>query len=248
MHEHRPLCLHLLGALEVWAGGERVPYSAWRTTKNMDLLRLLALSNGSPIRRDSLIEKLWPDAKPDRARHSLRTAASQLRHALGGPCIERVPEGLVLRDAWVDVEAFESLVRRAVAALRDGRPGESFDQTRAADAFWAGPFEAADDTSGWAVAERARLERLREQLYTTGALAALDLGHYGDAQELAARAVEIEPHSETAHRALIQAYAELGEVGKALRVFERYRTQLAEELGIDPSPETRELHLRLLRG
>jgi DNA-binding SARP family transcriptional activator len=46
----------------------------------------------------------------------------------------------------------------------------------------------------------------------------------------------------------MQAYAELGEVGSALRVFETYRSHLAEELGADPSPQTRELHLKLLRG
>ncbi len=46
----------------------------------------------------------------------------------------------------------------------------------------------------------------------------------------------------------MRAHAELGEIGSALRVFEAYRARLAEELGADPSPQTTQLHLRLLRG
>jgi len=45
----------------------------------------------------------------------------------------------------------------------------------------------------------------------------------------------------------MRAYAELGETSSAIRVFETYRAHLADELGIDPSRATRELHLRLLQ-
>jgi len=60
-------------------------------------------------------------------------------------------------------------------------------------------------------------------------------------------AVELDPMDETAHRLLMRAHAALGEIAAALRDFEDYRGRLAEELGVDPSPETRALHIALLR-
>ena len=249
MHVHRSVCIHLLGGLDAWTPeGVPVPATAWRTGKNMDLLRLMALSNDHPIRAESLIEKLWPDTPPDRGRHSLRTAASQVRRVLRSPCIERTPDGLVLRGAWVDAQAFMADARAVQVAQRATRHPDVLRLTRSADMLYRGVFRAYDDTSGWAVAERQQLERTRHEMYTSAATSALELGSFREAQQLATAAVQIDGTSETAQRTLMRAYAELGEVGNALRVFEAYRAHLAEELGADPSPQTRELHLQLLRG
>ncbi|MGI8523678.1 MAG: AfsR/SARP family transcriptional regulator [Nocardioides sp.] len=225
-----------------------MPATAWRTGKNMDLLRLLALSNGHTLRSGSLIEKLWPNAAPDRGRHSLRTAASQIRQALHAPCVERLPDGLVLRGAWVDAEAFVSDARAAQVAHRSARHTDALRITGAADELYRGVFRAHNDGSPWAVAERSHLERIRHEMYTSAATSALELGNFREAREFANAAVQIDRGAETAYRTLMQAYAELGEVASALRVFETYRAHLAEELGADPSPQTRELHLKLLRG
>jgi DNA-binding SARP family transcriptional activator len=225
-----------------------VEHLAWRTGKNMDLLRLLALDNGRPVRAESLVETLWPDSRPDRGRHSLRTAATQLRHALGGPHVERRPHGLVLLSAWVDVEAFESHAVRAQEAAASGRDAEVLLAAHAADELYAGDLRASDDAGTWVISRRAYLETVHQELCTTAAQAALRLGLPHEALSLALRAAALDPASEAAHRALIEAYADLGEVAHALLVFERLRTRLAEELGADPSPQTRSLHLRVLRS
>lgn len=249
MHVHRSLCIHMLGGLEAWTPeGSPVASTAWRTGKNMDLLRLMALSNGHPVRSESLVEKLWPDTSVDRGRHSLRTAASQVRRVLGTPCVERHPDGLVLRGAWVDTQAFEADARAVQVAQRATRHQDVLRLTRSADALYLGVFRAYDDTSDWAVGERHQLERIRHEMYNSAATSALELGAFREAQQLATAAVQIDGTSETTQRILMQAYAELGEVGNALRVFETYRAHLAEELGADPSPQTRQLHLKLLRG
>ena len=75
---------------------------------------------------------------------------------------------------------------------------------------------------------------------------ALGLGQ--DAVDFAARAVILDPFSERASRLLMSGHADVGELSLALREYERCRTLLAEELGIDPSPQTREVHLALLRS
>jgi two-component SAPR family response regulator len=239
----------LLGGLDVVRpDGTTVAVDEWRTGKTMDLLRLLALENGRTVRPSYLIDKLWPDAKPERARGSLRTASSQIRRAIGTNCIDRHPEGLLLLGAWVDVVRYLEDAVRVAEAARSGQDARVLDIARSAEQLYGGDFRAYDDDSVWAAEERERIVLARHQLLCDAATSALALRLPREAADLAAEAVRINDASETARRLLMVAHAELGEVGTALRVFESYRVQLATELGVNPSRQTRELHLRLLRG
>jgi len=60
------------------------------------------------------------------------------------------------------------------------------------------------------------------------------------------RAVAHEPLNETAHRELMQAWASLGETARAIRHYEELTQQLADQVGVPPSPETTALYQRLL--
>jgi DNA-binding SARP family transcriptional activator len=249
MTQHRDMRIRILGELDVVrADATIVAPDEWRTGKTMDLLRLLALSNGRSVRLTSLIEKLWPDVTPDKARGSLRTACSRIRRATGAQCIVRQPEGLMLQGAWVDAVQFLDEARRVHVAARESHHSHVLALARAAEQLYRDDFHAYDDESDWARTEREHLAHVRHEMLCDAATSALELGLHRDALDLAAAAVRIDPTSETAHRALMRSHAELGEIGSALRVFEAYRAHLADELGADPSPQTRELHLRLLRG
>jgi DNA-binding SARP family transcriptional activator len=248
VHQHHTIRIRLLGELEVHrSDGSRVEPMEWRTGKTRDLLRLLALDNGHPVRVAGLIEKLWPDVSASRARNSLGTAASQIRSTLGEACVARQSDGLVLRDAWVDVNAFRALAHRAQLAARTSASAEVLTNARAALTLYTGDFHDHEDDSAWAVGERQMLQGLRVATLCDAALAAIDLGLLREAMDLAATAVRLDPTVEAAHRSLMRAHAELGEIGMALRAFEECRVHLAEELGTDPSPQTQELHLQILR-
>jgi DNA-binding SARP family transcriptional activator len=249
MQQPRAIRIRLLGGLDVVRSDDTtVGVDEWRTGMTMDLLRLLALENGRPVRPELLIDKLWPDAKPERARGSLRTASSQIRRAIGMNCIVRHPEGLLLLGAWVDVVRYLEDAARVSVAARSGDHARVLDTARSAEQLYVGDFRAHDDNSTWATVERTRIVQARHELLCDAATSALALHHPREAADLAAEAVRVNDASETARRLLMVAHAELGEIGTALRVFESYRVQLATELGVDPSPQTQELHLRLLRG
>jgi SARP family transcriptional regulator, regulator of embCAB operon len=249
MGEDLRICVRTLGELVVTrADGSDVSIDEWKTGKNRDLLRLLALSLGRPVTPVSLVERLWPDVPDLRRRNSLRTAASQIRRTLRTNNVVRRPDGLMLVDAWVDTLAFREHVRAARLHERAGRHDEVIVATRAAEELYRGDFEAHDTDSAWATAERNSLRALRHELLCDAAGSSLALSNPLDARDFATEAVLLNPSSETAHRLLMQAHAELGEVGRALRIFETYRSHLADELGVDPSPQTRKLHLHLLRG
>ncbi len=160
----------------------------------------------------------------------------------------RESDALRLGNVWIDVSAFRTLATRAHLAARQGASSEVLASARAALDLYRGDFEAHDNDSDWAQGERRHLQRRLHEMLSEAAEAALDLGLSREALDLAMWTVQLEPTSESGHRALMRAHAELGEVAMALRVFEAYRCRLADEMGADPSPQTQALHLRILRG
>ncbi len=248
-HYEGALEIRLLGNLSVRdAAGEPVDLGALRTRKTMDLLRLLALRVGEPVAAPILIQRLWPDVPEERGRASLRTAASTIRGVLGRSCVERGLGGLVLRGAWVDTVAFTTLAVESRICLREGRPARAIVAAREAEALYLHDFRADDDAASWVVTERNQLRAIYGRLLEDTAEAALSLDWFRDVEDLASRAITRDPFAERPVRALMTAFAATGQVERALRVFQRCRHALVEELGVDPSVQTDALHLSILRG
>lgn len=241
--------IRLLGPLRVRrADGTAVDHAAWRTSKTVDLLRLLAVQVGQPVPVSRIIDCLWPDVPEHRGRASLRTAASTIRHVLGAGCMERRLGGLVLREAWVDTVAFTALARETRSYERENMPSRVVAAAREAEALYLEDFRADDDTGSWATHERAALQETYRRVLEDAADAALSLGWHRDAAAFATRAIARDACAERPVRTLMAACAALGQVEQALRAFQRCRRALAEELGVDPSPQTDQLHVRVLTG
>src|SRR3954449_558089 len=113
MQERNLVRVCVLGDLRVTRrDGTDVRVEEWRTGKTRDLLRLLALGNGRPLRADRLTELLWPDVPTHRARNRLRTAASQIRVTLRDRSVEWHADGYLLKDAVVDAHQFAAMAAR----------------------------------------------------------------------------------------------------------------------------------------
>jgi DNA-binding SARP family transcriptional activator len=101
--------VRLLGpAMVRTAAGVQVRHDQWKTQKNRDLLRLLAVEHGTVVPVDRVVEALWPKATVDKGRTSLRTAMAHLRRVVGPDVVERVGDGLRLGPAWVDLAVYQS--------------------------------------------------------------------------------------------------------------------------------------------
>ena len=256
--EHRPtgedtgprdwIEVRLLGPLRVrLPDGSHVPDRDWRTGKNVDLLRWLALQAGDAVPVEVLADGLWPEADETRARSSLRTAVAQLRRVLGPTAVDRVAAGLVLTGCWVDAPVFLQLSEDVDRHLRAGRHADAFAAALEADALYVADMVVADGAPS-ALAEHANaLAALHHRLLGDAAEAALEQGWARDAVAFAQRLRDVDATSERASRVLMLGHAALGEVSAALAEFERVRSVLAEELGVDPSPQTRAAHLKVLQ-
>ena len=241
--------IRVLGPLRVrTADGQLIKDKDWRTGKNADLLRWLALEAGRPVPVDVLIDGLWPEAEESRARASLRTAVSHLRRVLGPEVIERSGSDVVLKSAWVDASTFVGMAEHVTHRRRDGDAAAVLAVAREADSLYLTDVPVTEGTPTAIRQHASALASARRQLLGDAAELALELGWMRDAIDYAARLREIDAVSELASRVLMLGYAGIGEVHHALQEFERCRRVLDEELGVDPSAQTRAVHLQVLQA
>jgi SARP family transcriptional regulator, regulator of embCAB operon len=241
--------IRMLGPAEVRRGdGTVVDSREWRTGKTLDLLRMLALGPGRPVPVTVLLAALWPDSPHERAQSSLRTATFRIRQVLGRSCLRRDLGGLRLDGARVDVVTFRTLAERTRALLRTGDTSAAVMVAQQADALYRGDLRAYDDGAEWVVSERRVLDAAYQGLLGDAAEAVAALGLAREAVDYATRVLERNPFSERASRVVMRGYAELGEMSSALAEFQRCRGLLASELGVDPSPQTRQVYLNVVRG
>ncbi|EWM17282.1 BTAD domain-containing putative transcriptional regulator [Kutzneria sp. 744] len=231
----------VLGPLAVWdEQGEPVTVPE---AKVRALLAVLLAHEGAPVSVDGLVHGLWGDAPPGKPLGALQAKVSQLRRILGDR-VERQPPGYRLRlDASDSLDAVR--FRQLVADAR------STSDPRAALSealkLWRGaPFaDYADEEFTLTAAHR--LTELRLSAVEELAKARLEAGEHALALGELAAAVPQHPLREGLRAAQMRALYLSGRQGEALASYADLRERLAEELGVDPSPELRSLHESLLR-
>ncbi|MFI6505427.1 BTAD domain-containing putative transcriptional regulator [Nonomuraea typhae] len=214
------------------------------------LLVRLALASGRTVTVEELTDALWPEERPADPSNAVQSLVSRLRRALGSPgVLESVPGGYRLT-ASTDAAEFEQLVRQA-ATTPD--PAAAASLLRQALALWRGPALGDVAADPFAIGHAARLEESR--LSALEDLADADLaasdGSQSGLPELIARLSELtveHPLRERLHATRIRALHAAGRTAEALAAYEHVRADLAAELGADPGPDLRALHLELLRA
>ena len=134
----------------------------------------------------------------------------------------------------VDARRFEDLVALGRAARVNGTPDRARRQFREALGLWRGvPFE---ELEGWdpADAEAARLAELQRLAAEELMDAELACGHHVSCVAELERMVAAEPFRERRWAMLMLALYRCGRQAEALRAYQRARTALASELGIEP--------------
>lgn len=203
------------------------------------VLARLSIAGGHVVPTDRVIDDLWAGEPPASAANTLQSYVSNLRKALGGsaPVIERVGDGYRINTevAELTTERFERLVD---AALRDPVPAdERVERLSAALALWDGPALGDLADEAWAKGEALRLDELRLAAVEERFRLVLELGRHATVVGELAAAVDAHPLRERLAEQLVLALYRCGRQPEALAAFEATREHLAEELGLDPSPD-----------
>jgi DNA-binding SARP family transcriptional activator/ABC-type branched-subunit amino acid transport system substrate-binding protein len=214
----------------------------------------LLAAHGRPVPRDELAEALWGDEPPATWEKALSVLVSKLRALLtecgldGASSLTSafgcyqltLPAG-----TWIDVVAADEAATAAERSLAAGELEQARAEASVAESLARRTFLPGEE-GRWIEDKRADL---RETLVR--ALDCLAEGHRlaGDpraAVRVAEELVELEPYRERGYRLLMQAQSAAGNDAEALRVYDRCRRLLDEELGTYPSPETEAIYRELL--
>ncbi|RCV47795.1 AfsR/SARP family transcriptional regulator, partial [Marinitenerispora sediminis] len=238
----------ILGPVTVHDDARAVPVGGARLRA---LLVLLLLDPGRTVGTERLIGGIWGDDAPGGAGNALQALVSRLRRLLGDsvPVVaDATGYRLVAAPGQVDLWEFEALVERGRAARAAGDPREAVRALETALALWTGPALADVADLDGVRSVLVRLAELRRTAAEDRLAAQLDLGRHAEAlPDIEALAAE-QPLGERPVRLLMRALAGCGRQADALAAYDALRRRLAEEFGADPATETRDLHLRLLRG
>ncbi|SDG97907.1 DNA-binding transcriptional activator of the SARP family [Lentzea fradiae] len=234
----------VLGPLQVLADGRLVQLGRRGMRA---LLALLVVEANRPVSIDQIVDALWTDAPPATARTIVHGYVSRLRKVLDeadparSAVIRTTPTGYQLTvDPWrLDLHRARQLVassRGKPAAIRAGLLREALG-------LWRGPVLV--DVPGDPLTsdlEELRLSALEERID-----AELDLGrHLELVGELRGLCTE-HPFRERLVAHSMRALYRSGQRADALDAYQRFQRRAADELGIDPGPELRQLHEQVLR-
>ncbi len=226
-----------LGPLEVERAGEPVALGG---DKPRTMLAALLAGRGRTVSMDKLIDTLWGEAVPATANKTIQKYASRLRKQIG--------DVLVTRDKGYAIEIEPGLtdVGQFEIELEKSEIGDKEQHLTAALALWRGnPFpELAGDISWQPLITQLTERRLQatEQLINVR----LDAGAAEDVIPELEELIATNPTRERFWAQLMLALYRASRQSDALNVFTRLRRYLGTELGIEPSPELRDLEERIL--
>ncbi|MDQ1710528.1 MAG: hypothetical protein QOG49_1913, partial [Frankiaceae bacterium] len=241
------LDIRLLGSMEV-ADDDGGPLRV-QGAKLRALLAMLALECGRVVPTDRIIEDLWHDDPPAGVANALQGLISKVRRALGSADLVAMrPPGyvLLLDEGNIDVYRVDRCIAAARAAVARGDLEQAVAQFAEAESLWRGPALADFLYDDFAQPHIIRLDEIRLSLIEDRVDAELALGRHarsvGDLEAL----VNGNPLRERARGQLMVALYRSGRQADALRVLQEGRAALAEQLGLDPGPELRELETAIL--
>ncbi len=249
------LRISLTGVLTLQSEGYYTDESLLGGNQGRLLWAFLVAERHRAVERDELAEVLWPNELPASWEPSLRTVVSKVRrsfasaglpaddvltHAFG--CYQlHLPD-----DTLVDIEELVRDVERAEHALRSANHAAVADPAERAAAVASSAF-LPGSAAPWVERKRAELRSWLVRALEALAEGQLATGDPAAAVGPASEALTVEPFRESAVRSLMRAHQGCGNTAEGLRCYERCREMLADELGVDPSPQTEAIYLELLR-
>lgn len=254
----KPLChVRMFGGLEVTIGQKVIGERDWGKRKARLLFAMIAARRGSDVPREQILDQLWPDLEPERARNNFYVVWSTMKAAL-------TPEGETPGRTCPYVESFRGRCRITRSAVRmdlddfeiaqaDLRAAEEgadveavLDALRRISAAYRGDFLPGDvyEECFGPLRDSYRFDFLSAMNRGTAKLIAL--GEPAEALVFARRGLQVDPTREDLYQLALRAHIDSGQRSAAIETFLQCRAQLVDELGLDPSAETIALYEEIL--
>lgn len=211
------------------------------------MLAFLALGRGKQFSRAELARALSREGDTELSPGAINTKLWRLRKELevgGQPVSHWISPGhdnsVGLNGPgaiWIDTHEFSRRAQAALAVPLNRITPAEMDELKAVAALCTGELMSGS-TETWVLRERARLKRLHLNILGRLTLALSAAQNFELAIAYAQIILEVDPLREDVHRELMRFYVLNGQRASALQQFERCRSQLRQELAIQPMRET----------
>jgi DNA-binding SARP family transcriptional activator/ATP/maltotriose-dependent transcriptional regulator MalT len=248
--------VRLFGGLEVLAGERRIADTAWRKRKARLLFAMLVVRKGRDVPREQLLEYLWPDMDAERAVANFYVIWNNMKAALcpdlpkGQPLPYARTSGGVCRmdDLLVtsDLDEFERSLSEARRAETAGDRETQVAAFRRLAEIYRGDLLPGDIYDDWFAPLR---ERCRQEFGDAMLRAGRMLAEGGDqigALEMIRAALTHDAWREDLYQAALRYQIDAGQRSAAIDTYMTCMHKLSEDLGIDPSAETKRLYGQVL--
>ena len=239
----------ILGPLEVVFDGRMADLGS---AKQRAVLAALLLRANEIVPTDHLIEAVWGEEPPRTAAHSIQIYVSALRAVFeamaSGPIIVTRAPGYLLQaeSESIDAHRFEQLVDWGRRDVQQGDPTRGIERLMQALQLWRGPALTDVMYEEFAQGHVRRLEGIRLEALEELASAQLNLGNEHEALAILDALIMDHPLRERPRALQMTAQYRSGRQAEALRGYQGFRRLLADEMGIEPSAQLRELEERIL--
>lgn len=250
------LRIHLSGLMTIEGDGAVLRPQDFPGPQGRAAFAFLVGHRGSPVSRSALGEALWPGARPASWETAISALVSKLRSLFSGAGLDgaetfRSADGCyhlhLPSGTWIDHEAATDSIHEAESALQAGDPAGAYGPSAVAHHIARRPFLPGQD-GHWFEERRDVLAATLVRAVECRAEVYLWNGEHSLAVEAARELVRLRPFRESGYRLLMRAHTAAGNAAEALRVYERCRTLISDELGVPPSPETRAVHSDVLQS
>jgi len=237
----------VLGPMDLTVAGQRV--LRWNSLKARTVFQYLVLQMGRPVRREVLMELMWPDHTLASARNNLNAALYSLRSTLAQH--GRDDQYILYQDGcylpnpeltwWIDRTEFLAAVQHAESARREGDSRRAIHVYLQAVRLYRGPLFEDDGDSDWYLPEQRRLTDLYLQALEGLTEMHIDLGDLAAAVQFGQLALSADQCCEVVHRLMMRCYALQHQQQLVSRQYQLCCTALRDELGVSPGADTVQL-------
>lgn len=252
-----PSCrVRLFGGLEVSVGTRQVTERDWRKRKARLLFAMLVLQQGREVPRDQIYDHLWPEMDAARSRNNFYVIWSSMKGALvpdsakGDPCPYVEHTGgvckVVPEHIQSDVAEFDMLVSsaRQLERMKD-EEGAVRNYEKIAD-LYRGELLPGDVYDDWFASARNHYQQEFCDAMRAGHRLLTKMEDHPGALRMIRRGINADPWREDLYQAALRSHIASGQRGAAIDTYLTCRSNLAEQLGLDPSVETLRLYEQVL--
>jgi SARP family transcriptional regulator, regulator of embCAB operon len=239
--------IQICGTLAVERDGQRLD-ARLPGRQGRLLFTYLVVNRHRNIPRDELAEALWREPDPAAVDARLNPLLSKLRRVFGADSVDgRSTIRLCLPNARVDLEAAADAIHKAESSVAQQDWPRAWGPALTALFVAERDFLPGEDAR-WIDEIRHQLTEVRVRALECYAAAGLGIGgtELAGAVRVGRQLTRLAPLRESGYRCLMQALAAQGNLAEALGVYGQLSECLREQLGVSPSPATRELYERLL--